>query len=64
MIEAANAGCYPVAPFRLSYPETLPATCLYKTFDEAVDMIHLALIENKRITTKYKPEISWTREII
>jgi len=43
MLEGMMLGAVPVAPNRLSYPETMPAQCLYETLEEAVDLIHGAL---------------------
>lgn len=43
MIEAALLGCWPVAPKRLSYPETLPQFEQYTSLEQAVDLIHTAL---------------------
>jgi len=47
MQEAVNAGCMPVAPNRLSYPETLRGHRLYESEDEAVDLIREGLLDYK-----------------
>jgi hypothetical protein len=44
MQEAVNLGCFAVAPRRLSYPETLPAACLYRDINEAARMTARALL--------------------
>lgn len=43
MLEAASLGCWPVAPARLSYPETLKGEPLYTSVHDAVEMIHVRL---------------------
>lgn len=44
MLEAAAAGCRPVAPNRLSYPEMFPAACLFEgdADDGEADALQLA----------------------
>lgn len=37
--EAVNAGCFPVVPNRLVYPEFYPAECLYNTYEEACSKV-------------------------
>lgn len=44
MLEALSLGCWPVAPARLSYPETLGGVCpLYRDIDEAVEQVRVRL---------------------
>jgi glycosyltransferase involved in cell wall biosynthesis len=43
MLEAASLGCHICAPDRLSYPEIYEAKELYRSVDEAVEIIHAAL---------------------
>jgi len=43
MLESLALGCHTIAPYRLSYPETLPRKGLYDSLDEAVALIHTAL---------------------
>lgn len=45
MLESVSLGCIPVAPKRLSYPETLSEFRLYETLDEAVDHIQAGLYD-------------------
>lgn len=65
MVESLNAGCIPVAPRRLSYPEVLPNEWLYDNLDQAVNLIAKALdysgIEPELIKTK---EIKWASKIM
>jgi hypothetical protein len=46
MLEAVNLKCYPIAPNRLAYKETLKEYPLYNTLGEAVDLIRLAMGED------------------
>lgn len=39
VVESTAAGCLPILPNRLSYPELFPPTFLYETREEAVDLI-------------------------
>lgn len=43
MLEGCALGAHPVAPNRLSYPETMPQSALYTNFEHAADLIHTAL---------------------
>lgn len=49
VVEAAYAGCFPVLPHRLAYPELLPpahhARCLYGDFDELLSHLRWAIQE-------------------
>jgi glycosyltransferase involved in cell wall biosynthesis len=44
MQEGINSGCWPCAPLRLSYPETIPARCLYEDIGRAVEIIREGLL--------------------
>ncbi|MEJ2343768.1 MAG: hypothetical protein P8Y10_16420 [Gemmatimonadales bacterium] len=44
MLEGLALGAVPIAPNRLSYPESLRGMRLYETLDEAVEMIHDAVM--------------------
>lgn len=43
MIEAVNAGAWPIAPNKFAYPETLGTFRLYENLDEAVELAHAYL---------------------
>jgi glycosyltransferase involved in cell wall biosynthesis len=47
VVEAIYAGCFPVLPNRLSYPDLVPGShhdaCLYDSFDDLVDRLRWAL---------------------
>jgi len=47
IVEAIYAGCFPVLPNRLSYPELVPGShhdvCLYASFDDLIDRLRWAL---------------------
>ena len=43
MQEGMLAGCYPVAPRRVSYPELIPDEWLYETEQEAAELVEKAL---------------------
>ena len=51
--EAVNAGCFPVVPNRLVYPEFYPRECLYNTFGEACQKVKdfLRLSPEERLQT-------------
>ena len=46
MLEALNLKCYPIAPNRLAYKETLKEYRLYETLDECVDLLRMAITGN------------------
>ena len=50
--EAISAGAIPVLPKHQSYPELVPAECLYDTYDEALAIIRNNLDSKKRRSTK------------
>lgn len=58
MLEGASLGCYPVAPARLSYIDTLPVHCLYETVEQAVEQVHAAL----NATTMFSHTVPWEAE--
>jgi hypothetical protein len=64
MIEAVNNGCFPVAPNRLSYPETLGGFTLYNNLDEAVELIHEGLTKPHTIKKVKTKDISWINRIL
>lgn len=43
MLESLALGAHPVAPARLSYPETMPADALYTSMNSAIELIHRGL---------------------
>jgi len=45
MVEAAYAGCYPLVPDRLAYPEVYPRHMLYSTHDELVARLRSTVLE-------------------
>ncbi len=45
MIEAAYAGCRPLVPDRLAYPELYPASMRYTTQDDLVDQLRALIVE-------------------
>ena len=45
MIEAAYAGCYPLVPDRLVYPEIYPDECLYADDDRLVAKLRSLVVE-------------------
>lgn len=57
MQEARNMGCVPVAPDRLSYPETIPDYPLYHNLDEAVDLVRRSLLEYDRPAVRYSDDM-------
>jgi glycosyltransferase involved in cell wall biosynthesis len=64
VIEAVRAGCIPILPDRLSYPELFPATYLYQE-DELQDKLAIALrshcrlpLETARVLTE---KFSWQK---
>lgn len=64
MVESVNNGCIPVAPNRLSYKEVLRDFKLYEDLDEAVDLVHQAIINYKRPNKIQGKEISWLKKIL
>lgn len=54
MLEACGAGCFPLAPDRLVYPEWFPATCLYGRTDEVLDQLE-ALARQKANGQQLQP---------
>jgi len=56
VLEAVYAGCVPLLPARLSYPEILPATlheeCLYKSEQALVDMLKACADDPVRVRKK------------
>ena len=44
MIEASYAGCLPIVPDRLAYPEVYPAECRYGSFDALVSQLRSSVI--------------------
>lgn len=46
ILEAVMAGCLPVVPARLAYPELLPVTCCYDSHSESPDLESEALAEH------------------
>ena len=60
MVEAAMMGCYPVCPYKLSYPETMEIGCLYQSYSQMVDLVDWALQQRKQyvypFTGKYWQE--------
>jgi glycosyltransferase involved in cell wall biosynthesis len=57
MQESINCGCVPVVPDRLSYQELIKTENRYKTLDEAVDLIHEAIMNYKKPTPIYKQSV-------
>lgn len=49
IIEAVRAGCRPILPNRLSYPELFPCTYLYED-EDLLAQLELAVTENRRMT--------------
>jgi len=51
--EAVNAGCFPIVPNRLVYPEFYPMRCRYTTFEGACDLLEkfLSLTPLQRAAT-------------
>lgn len=49
IIEAVRAGCRPILPNRLSYPELFPHTYLYED-EDFLSQLELAVTENRRMT--------------
>lgn len=45
MIEACYAGCAPLVPDRLAYPEIYPAECRYRTQEELVARLRSAILD-------------------
>ncbi|MDR3686761.1 MAG: DUF3524 domain-containing protein [Coriobacteriia bacterium] len=45
MVESAYAGCYPVVPDRLAYPELYPAEMRYASADSLVAMLRSLVLE-------------------
>ena len=50
VIEAVRAGCYPLLPARLSYPELFPAEFLYEE-GELLNRLKVVLQEQKRLNS-------------
>jgi glycosyltransferase involved in cell wall biosynthesis len=46
ILEAVQAGCLPVVPARLAYPELLPATCCYDSHSQSPDLESEALAKH------------------
>lgn len=53
MLEGVALGCVPIAPNRLSYPETLKEFDRYETIDEACVLIEKAMSNYKKPTPRY-----------
>ncbi len=45
MLEACYAGCKPLVPDRLAYPELYPAECRYASHDELVARLRGAITD-------------------
>jgi glycosyltransferase involved in cell wall biosynthesis len=64
-VEAIYAGCFPVLPDRLSYPELVPgshhAVCLYASFEELVTRLRWALthpVEARSLAAELRPAMA------
>lgn len=64
MVEAVNNGCIPVAPNRLSYPEVLKGFKLYNSLEEAVDLIHDALVNYSRPKPISGKDLQWVKRLL
>ena len=65
VVEAEHAGCLPILPDRLVYPERVPAAlrdrCLFRSEDEAVELLTEALTEvheTRRLAAPLRDETS------
>jgi glycosyltransferase involved in cell wall biosynthesis len=58
MLESVKFGCIPVAPNRLSYPETLANFPLYNTLDEAIELIWNGIHNYQKPYTRFNSDVS------
>jgi glycosyltransferase involved in cell wall biosynthesis len=57
MMESVRAGCMPLLPHRLSYPELFPAEYLYDE-DDFIDHLRTAVLKGERLTFERARELT------